>query len=318
MVLSIILTVYNKESFLKRAFDSILSQIGSNDCDYEVIVVNDGSTDGSKLIIENYCRDNSLIRVITQSNQGLSMARNNGVAYAIGDYVWFVDADDIIAPDSVSLIIDATKTHPDIIPIYAETKGVLGVRNKIPTNAKTGRDILLSKSWNHCGPFYIYKRSFLNDNNLHYIPGIYHEDSELTPRLLFFAKTVVVIPKVLYSVIRDPNSITQIPRKKRAYDYIIVAENLYNFSRQFISNDDLLLRCVYDSVISVVINNALSIICVYDYNDQINFNNLLFNKKFLFQSLKGASSFKYKIESLLFKLFPRHCVNIYKIMKSIW
>lgn len=315
MLLTIILTVYNKEQYLHRAFNSLLSQTDTEEDDYEVLVVNDGSTDRSGKIIGEYAHTNSKIRVLTQSNQGLSMARNNGVSNAKGEYVWFVDADDSIATDSVYSIIIATKSNPDIIPIYAETIGLSVVRNKIPTSVKTGRDILLCKGWNHCGPFFIYKKSFLEENNLHYLPGIYHEDSELTPRLLWYAKSVVVIPKVLYSVYRDPNSITQVPRKKRAYDYITVAESLFSFSRINISNEDSPLMHIYDTIISVILNNAFSIIVIHDKEDQKDFCNFLYEKRFLFKSLFCSSSLKYKIEYIMFFLFPRRYVTIYKILK---
>jgi len=318
MKLSIILTVFNKEPFLHRVFNSLLSQENTQDGDYEVIVVNDGSTDGSAAIIEKFANLHSCIQVITQSNQGLSMARNNGVAIAKGEYVWYIDADDSIASDSVVSILEATKTQPDLIPIYAETDGKIAIRNKIPTSVRTGRDILLSQVWSHCAPFYIYRRSFLNDYNLHFLPNIYHEDSELTPRLLWHVRSVVVIPKVLYHVYCDLNSITQIPRLKRAYDNVLIAENHYIFSREHVPELDVSLRQVYDSLISLLLNNALSIICLYNKKEQLKFNELLYKKQFLFQSLCRASSIKYHIEGFFFKIFPNRYVSIYQLMKGRW
>ena len=83
MTLSIILTVYNKAFFLPKAFDSLLHQLDTDEEEYEVVVVNDGSTDESLVVIEQYASNDSRIRVVSQNNLGLSMARNNGTKAAI-------------------------------------------------------------------------------------------------------------------------------------------------------------------------------------------------------------------------------------------
>ena len=93
----------------------------------------------------------------------------------------------------------------------------------------SGIDVLFDGNWEHCGVFYIYNRKFLLDNKLRFYPGIYHEDSEFTPRALYFATNVCVVPRVLYTVYRDENGITLVPRAKRAFDYLIVASSLYHF-----------------------------------------------------------------------------------------
>ena len=174
MRLSVVLTVYNKEQFLRRAFESLLNQTEVNVDDYEILVVNDGSTDGSSDIINEFEEKDARIRVLTQKNQGLSMARNNGTDAAKGDYVWYVDADDVISSKSVRLICDAIVTQADVIPMYAETEGEEGVRNQIPINCKTGKDIILSEKWQPCGVFYVFRRSFLKEYNLRFLSGIYH------------------------------------------------------------------------------------------------------------------------------------------------
>ena len=159
MKLSIILTIYNKEPYLRRAFDSLLNQKGVLCQDYEVLAVNDGSTDGSTSIIDEYVRKEDRIRVLTQNNQGLSMARNNGADAAKGEYIWFVDADDLFSQHSVNLICKAIEKRPDIIPIYAQTDGLEAIRNQIPVSAKTGMDVILSGRFQVCGPFYIFRKS---------------------------------------------------------------------------------------------------------------------------------------------------------------
>ena len=104
MTTSIIIPVYNVEAYLPKCLDSILVD---NQYEEEVICVNDGSTDGSLTILEKYAAKFANIRIITQSNKGLSEARNTGLRAAMGDYVFFVDSDDWIFPNTLTKLIDS-------------------------------------------------------------------------------------------------------------------------------------------------------------------------------------------------------------------
>ena len=316
MKLSIILTVYNKEPYLKRALDAILDQLSISKEEYEVLVVDDGSTDGSSAIIDEYSERDSRLRVLTQQNQGLSMARNNGVKEAGGDYVWFVDADDIISSKAVSLICAATISQPDVIHIYAQTEGDTFIRNCIPQTVKTGIDVLLSGKWQACGVFNIFRRGFLQENNLSFVPGIYHEDSEFTPRVLYLAKKVVVVPEVLYTVIHEPNSITQVPRPKRAFDCLIVAERLKSFIDSQVHTDPAVVHTL-NNYISNVINGALKVIVQNSNEDQALFNKTLHSKPLLLHTFSETRVIRYRIEGFLFRLFPERYTNIYRLIKML-
>ncbi len=314
MKLSVILTVYNEEPFLRKALEALLNQKEVQEGEYEVLAINDGSTDGSAAILEEYAKKDKRIRLVFQENQGLSVARNNGTDKALGDYVWYVDADDTISTQAVRFICDAISTRPDVIPIYAETEGEKGVRNQIPKICKTGKDILLSGKWQPCGVFNVFRRSFLKVNKLRFLPGIYHEDSEFTPRVLYLAKTVSVVPEVLYTVIHEPNSITQVPRAKRAFDYLIVADNLYQF---IVENGELETEIgrVFCNRISAAVNNALSVIIRNNKQEQDSFNKELKNKAYLIKAMRKSTIRKYRIESFLFCVFPGHYVTINKVLK---
>ncbi len=316
-ILTFILTVYNKEGFLHRIFDSLLSQEEDDMIDYEVLVVNDGSSDGSAAIVEKYVQKDSRVRVLTQENQGLSMARNNGLDVAQGEYVWFVDADDIISPRSVKLIYDAMTSKPDVIPIYARTEGIDVVRNAISPDAITGKEVLLGRKWQHCGVFYVYKRSFLLDKGLRFLPGIYHEDSEFTPRMLYSANSVKVVPEVLYTVCRDPNSITQVPRAKRAFDYLTVSDNLSRFVVERGESKTAVGR-VLDDTVALCINNAFYIIVQNKKEDQKRLELLFYDKRrTLLRSLSSSTHGKYRIEAILLTLVPKKCVSVYNMLKRI-
>lgn len=311
--LSIILTVYNKEPFLRRSFETLLAQKDTEEGDFEVLVVNDGSTDESASIIDEYERKYPHVHVLTQENQGLSMARNNGTFVAKGNYVWYVDADDAISLNSVRMICDAMETKPDLIPIYAKTHGINTIRNQIPINATNGKDVLLSNNWEHCGVFWVMKKNFLLDNGLSFMPGIYHEDAEFTPRMLYLAKSTIVIPQVLYTVYREANSITQVPRPKRAYDSITVAERLNRFT---IANNECgtSIGWILDHNTAVIINSAFSVMTKNSISEQQEFNSFMQDKRDLIRPLKAAKG-KFRIEAFLFRVFPRKWMIIYKSMK---
>lgn len=317
MKLSIVLTVYNKEPFLRRAFNALLMQENVTVSEYEVLVVNDGSTDGSIVIIDEYVRHDTRVRVLTQENQGLSVARNNGVKEALGEYVWFVDADDIVSSFAVSSICNAMTTMPDLIIFHAKTEGEDRIRNKIIPIANTGKKILEQGLWEPCAVFSVANRDFLIKNNLRFLPGIYHEDDEYTPRLLYAAQSLMVIPEVLYTVIHEPNSITGVPRVKRAYDYLIVSESLGRFVEQKREEKTDTGKAIYNHA-ALCINNGLHVISLNKKEDQRLFN-LYFSerKQRLIRILMSSADSKYKIEGILFKLFCKNYVFIYKVLQLI-
>ena len=111
---SIVIPVYNIEKYIKKCINSILEQSYKN---FEIIVVDDGSTDESNLLI-NSINDNR-IRIIKKNNGGLSSARNEGIKYVTGDYIWFVDGDDYIEPDALNkLNIKILEENPEVLCFY--------------------------------------------------------------------------------------------------------------------------------------------------------------------------------------------------------
>lgn len=101
MKVSVIVPVYNGEAYLAKCLDSILAQTYS---DMEIVVVDDGSTDGSGSMADNYAETDSRVRVLHCTNGGPSVARNRGIDVATGDYVCFVDADDVLHPSMLSTL----------------------------------------------------------------------------------------------------------------------------------------------------------------------------------------------------------------------
>ena len=100
-MISVIIPIYNVEKYLGKCLDSIIKQTYTN---LEILLINDGSTDSSGTICDEYAKKDSRIRVIHQTNKGLSGARNKGLDEAKGDYIGFIDSDDIISPEFYKIL----------------------------------------------------------------------------------------------------------------------------------------------------------------------------------------------------------------------
>lgn len=127
MSVSIVIPVYNGDKFISKCLQSVIEQSYS---DLEIIIVDDGSSDNTKSIIQEYSVTDNRIKYFYQKNQGASVARNNGVEKAHGKYLLFVDADDYLAVDMVEKIVAVAEDSKSEIVCFAHFK-VVG-RNKIP------------------------------------------------------------------------------------------------------------------------------------------------------------------------------------------
>ena len=127
-MISVIVPVYNVERYLEECLNSIQHQSYT---DIEVILVNDGSIDHSKTICEQYCEEDSRFLLINQENQGQSVARNNGVAVSKGEFITFVDSDDVIKSDMLQQLMIYMDTGIDIVECdFTEDKEIYNIKNR--------------------------------------------------------------------------------------------------------------------------------------------------------------------------------------------
>jgi len=117
ILVSVIVPIYNAESYLSETMDSILNQSLNN---IEIVLVNDGSTDGSLLICEQYLQKDARIKLVNQNNSGVSIARNNGLKLANGEYVFFMDSDDTIDSNFLSTSYNVAKQQNSDIVVVGE------------------------------------------------------------------------------------------------------------------------------------------------------------------------------------------------------
>lgn len=245
MRLSIIVPVYNVEQYIVKCIDSLLL---NNTNDYEIIVVNDGTKDRSIELVKNKFCD-SKIRIVEQENQGLSAARNTGVAEAMGDYIWFVDSDDWVEPNSVDTIIDALcGEHVDIL--YQMTtlvykNGVVSVDKRKGYKGMSNGVQLLQGACPTCAPFYIVERGFWLAHRFAFYRGILHEDNELMFKVIYKAQKIKCLERPLYYHNLREGSITQIFNPKRCYSLSVVCKSLYDFMQSEVSQDEYYIFAPY-------------------------------------------------------------------------
>jgi glycosyltransferase involved in cell wall biosynthesis len=243
MKISIIIPVFNVEKYIEKCLESVFKQ-DVKDSEYEVIIVNDGTLDNSMEIVENFTNEYKNIKIINQNNQGLSSARNAGMKIAQGDYIWFVDSDDWIEENCLQEIIRLLtiyKAEVFVTPLKSvnELNGEINKKSFKGINYIsfcTGIDFL--KSYEQITPvqIYIFNRLFMKKNNLEFKYGIYHEDLELVPQILYFAKNVCLINNSFYYyLVRNSGSITSSFSYKRSADLVLIIKSL----EKFIENNKL-------------------------------------------------------------------------------
>lgn len=323
MKLSIIIPMYNVEMYIEECLLSCLKQDFSA-CNYEIIVVNDGSPDGSLAIAERVASTASNIHIISQPNGGLSAARNTGVRHAKGDYLWFVDSDDRIRENCIkNLVEQCERNNLDLLAIAAANViDGCEVRRFSYTNLSivSGGLVLEKGRMQHCVPFTIYRRKFFLQHQLQFYPGIFHEDSEFSPRAYYYAKRVGFSNEVVYLVSINPNSITRSINYKKTFDCLKVAMSAHDFLLNVTKGEH---ATFYHNHIALMINNAMSNFLkpVDDVEKlqgaQREFSKVLLKNKYLIKHLLLSSILKYRIEGILFTLFPRHMVKIYRILQYL-
>ena len=216
VIFSIVVPVYNVELYIEKCIKSLLSQ----DFDeYEILLINDGSTDSSLKICEKYANINEKIKLFNKENGGLSDARNYGLNEACGRYVLFIDSDDYIENNILSVLFEEICEHncPDVI-LYnyylVEETGKTARKSYVtaPGELMKADEIVLSELKYRNLPvaacFGAYKLELLIDNDLYFEKGILHEDERWSPQVLLKAGEIYKSPTIFYNYVKHDNSIT--------------------------------------------------------------------------------------------------------------
>ena len=229
--LSIIIPIYNVGDYISECLDSILTQSFK---DYEVICVNDGSTDNSLEVLNDYKKRDERIVILDKANEGSGIARNCGLGIARGEYVFFVDSDDMLVSGALKLIVDAADAKQTDILIfgaysYYNGKKKLGGYSADKLPKKYLNKIFCSKdvvnrifkfpstAWTK-----LYRRDFLIKNNIKFQDIRAGQDQLLFFHSMIKAKRIALLPKNLYCYRKNRQGAVTANKKKQNYSPIYV------------------------------------------------------------------------------------------------
>ena len=303
MKFSIIIPVYNVMDYLERCVKSAVSQKFH---DIEILLIDDGSTDGSSDLCDRLKKQDKRIEVIHKPNGGLSDARNTGIDRATGDYIIFLDSDDYISTDlclSLSAHITTLQNLPDIVTIHAVNIINETVTGHLRYSCKdlvciSGPSFLkreFSKGgMNMTGWLSVYNRHFLNINALRFRKGLLHEDEEFTPHAFLLAGYVSNSGISGYYYVYRNGSITN--KKNYELNARHINQITYELETRYQSVDDPVLRKL---LLNSLVTKRLHI---YQHGGLIGRRYLyLYDKGFL---TRNSFTLKNQVKSRLFNLSP--------------
>lgn len=316
MKLSIVIPVYNVERYIKRCLSSCVNQTLPKDC-YEIIIVNDGTEDDSMLVVNQFAKEYSNIIVLSQTNQGLSVARNNGLKCASGEYIWFVDSDDWIEENCLEDICSQLVDHIDLLQLqYCK---VYDNRMEFISHCKifpilTGKEQILRGGIPIPAQFTIYRKQFLIDNQLFFYPGIYHEDSEFKPRALYFANSIKSLDRIVYNYYqRQEGSIMSDFKLKNGLDLLFVNNRIISFIES--QKMTIKYRIVFYNIIGLNINTLLFGTRKLNGVDRMDLLYQLRKNKHQLCKMFLSCNIKYMLESLFFIININLGLFIYKTLR---
>ncbi len=314
-IVSIIVPIYNASRYLCRCIDSLVQQTYSN---IEVILVDDGSIDGSGRICDQFAEKDGRIHVIHQDNHGVSFSRIVGLNESTGNYVMFVDADDYIDKDAIlKLITVIFNNHVDVVvcqlyDVY-EDKLIKNIRpvkgtyysyefnHLLESNFLFDRDEMRSGITLYlCGK--LFKRSVLNDQSMKIGLGVAYGEDMLIFLDLFkhHITSITIIDDILYYYYHHPNQVTAQSISTRWPDYVAVWEKLfYLYDKDGSFSIQLPARIAYYSYKSAkkVFEEGNSRAICIDFLKRMRTENIV-------------QSVLFRNESL-FKLFCNHRINLF-------
>lgn len=303
---SIIVPVYNIIEYLDECLNSLINQTCN---EIEIILVDDGSTDGSGELCDNYTNKYGNIKTIHQENGGLSKARNTGINNALGEYILFVDSDDYINKDTCRFLYDVAEKYNCEIVTYNEIKVKNGIEEKGFTRpvkeyeVYDGTTLLVESIKGHsvsmCAPFALYRKSFITEHGIYFKEGILHEDELWTPQIYLKAKRAIYVNKHFYYHRYREDSITHIKNKERNSKDLI--------------NTCYILYDIYSNIEENQRKYLYNYLCMLYLWAVFIGKNYYADKKF---ALKTASSKKNRLKAILYFISPHVYIMINSYIKK--
>ena len=262
-LISVIIPVYNVEDYLRECVDSVLNQTYEN---FEIILVNDGSTDSSGEICDEYLEKDDRVVVIHKKNEGPSKTRNAGLENANGKYIYFLDSDDYIENNTLELLFNTAESNQADLVFFdahsfsddgAEIKQGYVVKGTY--DSKSGYEILTELHNNkdyHCSVVLLFiNRAFLNNNNIRFLESAYSSEDMLFTYKVFClsAKTAQCKNTLYHRRYRSDSIVTSKKSQRNFLSCRDVYEEIRDFSDKIEKTGDYMateytVRCAYNAL----------------------------------------------------------------------
>lgn len=321
MLFSIIIPAYNVEKYILQCLTSIEQQTFQ---DYEAIIVNDGSTDRTGELIDQFATDHNKFRVIHQKNSGSAIARNTGTENAIGNYIVYIDSDDYY---STNLFLDKLSYkcdgNTDIIwygyKKYYEDSGRFGrdVSGFAQMSGKTSEKVILellnADLYDGCAWGKAVKNSLLRQNHIEFVPGMISEDSDWFLQVASKAKIHDCINEAFVVYRQRENSISHAPKMKSLTDNIYLLETWpERFDKIGMSRE---LKKVFMAVLARYYSNLLILYTLFPDELTKEYNGSVKRLSYL---LKYSVTRRSKIIRIVYGIFGMNTtVTLLKLYKKI-
>lgn len=304
--ISIVVPVFNTKKYLDKCLTSLKTQTLGN---IEIIVIDDGSSDGSQYICDSFAKEDDRFKVIHKDNAGLSAARNDGIDIAQAKYIMFVDSDDWVDPlFCEKSYLAADNNDADIVIFQYSEYGLMKClkHEAFPKEGLYSSEEVLTSLWQIVGGFAwnkLYRRELFED--ICYPVGRYYEDAAVTHRVVYKANRIFLLKEELYHYRRyRAGSISN----NRSYN--IIRDDIL-FNRQRIED---LKRWGYDYRAEEEVFALWYVATMGNKREfSTHYLNVLRNSKAF---MKNASSWKYKLAFVAFKLSPK-LLDIVSIVSQV-
>ena len=208
--ISIIVPVFNSEKYIEKC---LLSLINQTEKEIEIVIVNDGSDDNSEKIVTEFAQNDTRIVYVKQEHKLQGAARNKGISLAKGEYIGFVDSDDWVDSDYFEKLYSAAKKYNSDLALATNVRTGNGKTKKRLNITKEAFYTDLQSKFDICNQWKdgcptnkIYRREFLQKNNILYPENVFCEDKIFTTKALYHANGIVSVPGIYYYYYRNPDS----------------------------------------------------------------------------------------------------------------
>ena len=320
--ISIIIPVYQTKKYIRKCIDSILQQTY---CNIELLLIDDGSNDGSEIICAELSAKYSFIKTIHQANKGVGAARNRGIQEAIGDYILFVDSDDFIVPSTLEQLIKVVKqTNADII-FFDFVKLYEKLEIEVTTNIKEGLyndkeefvnvfvEMIKKNIANNIGTK-LYKTQLIKNNNIYF-----NEKYNICEDILFCldvtrkCKKIYYLKEKLYFYNINISGSLMSSYKKNLFnaekELFIVLRDFMEENNQFVKQEKNYYDLYMNMIITVLTNEIV-------YNNNLkNIITEILNDDNVFKAKKHLQNLNYRKYILYYLIWKRKPVFIYYLSK---